>query len=631
MRDLFKAPQRWAPAIFVVLGFLWATVAALDPQQPSGTIGGPLLALLACLVEKRSSGHWRRWALPLVLTVSFALGARAEPDLYRADVCVYYSYLRSLAFDHDLEFSNEYALWSYNDAPITQTGHRLNQGSIGPSFFWAPFFGLAHVYALGGRALGFADYAPDGFSTPYFRSMLPATLTVAIVGAWSLASAMAQRVRPQVAGLAVLGAVLTSPVLFYAFVQPGMAHGIAFGLAAAALGMALRVERSPSLRGWIILGALTGLLTLVRFQAVCFAVVPVAVALRVWHRQRRFSWIAAGAAAALAAVLPQIAAWLIIYGSPLVVGPGMRESGGAWFHLTSPRFVSVLISADHGFFSWTPGMLVGVVALMLGWRRWGVLSVAGVLTLLVTAWVNGALVGWNGSDAFGARRFDLIVPFAALGFATLLEAAISAPLAVPAAVIGFLCVWNIGFMALWRQGAFPKAAPATELFTHQAKLAHDKSKSWLGSLIGPYGRSLAYDYFVGRYFFWSDNRNGQVDLAQLDRSVLTGAWSAPRNAAGFPEYRQITGPGACVRLPLLDPLDLPLHVDGRARPSGVLREARVTVNGHLLGRWAFGNDWQGHELKISRPLLYRGENLVCLEFDASHGQPVADIRDIRFN
>ena len=42
--------------------------------------------------------------------------------------------------------------------------------------------------------------------------------------------------------------------------------------------------------------------------------------------------------------------------------------------------------------------------------------------------------GWNGSDAFGARRFDIIVPLAALGYVTLLEGAIAAPLAVPVVV-----------------------------------------------------------------------------------------------------------------------------------------------------------------------------------------------------
>ncbi len=49
-------------------------------------------------------------------------------------------------------------------------------------------------------------------------------------------------------------------------VQPGMAHGIAFGLAAATLAAWLRVEESSSLSSWVVVGAATRLLTLVRFQ-----------------------------------------------------------------------------------------------------------------------------------------------------------------------------------------------------------------------------------------------------------------------------------------------------------------------------------------------------------------------------
>ena len=95
--------------------------------------------------------------------------------------------------------------------------------------------------------------------------------------------------------------------MFYLLVQPGMAHGIAFGLAAATLAAWLRVEESPSLSSWVVLGAATGLLTLVRFQAVAYAILPVSLGLvQLWHRRAHFSWILGGVGASLAAVLPQI-------------------------------------------------------------------------------------------------------------------------------------------------------------------------------------------------------------------------------------------------------------------------------------------------------------------------------------
>ena len=93
---------------------------------------------------------------------------------------------------------------------------------------------------------------------------------------------------------------------------------------------------------------------MVRLQAVAYAILPVSLGLvQLWHRRAHFSWILGGVGASLAAVLPQILVWWVIYGSPFVLGPGMRESGGSVLHLWSPRFLSVLFSADRGFFSWT--------------------------------------------------------------------------------------------------------------------------------------------------------------------------------------------------------------------------------------------------------------------------------------
>ena len=379
MQQFRASVVRIAPRALMIAGLAWSLAAALDPAILAGQLAGPLLTLCGYLAEAWRSGTWRRWAVVVVLAAGYGAGAWVEPDLLRADAPAYYCYLRSLAFDHDIDFANEWDHWGYSEKPITRTGHRQNPFSIGPSLFWAPFFAVAHGYVVVGRALGLVNYAADGFSIPYLRSTLPGTFTVAVIGALLLIQALARRVREAVALLAVVGAVLTSSVVFYLLVQPGMAHGIAFGLAAATLAAWLRVEESPSLSSWVVLGAATGLLTLVRFQAVAYAILPVSLGLvQLWHRRAHFSWILGGVGASLAAVLPQILVWWVIYGSPFVLGPGMRESGGSVLHLWSPRFLSVLFSADRGFFSWTPGMFVGVVGLAIGFRRWKLLAAGRV-------------------------------------------------------------------------------------------------------------------------------------------------------------------------------------------------------------------------------------------------------------
>ena len=630
MRRFRASFVRIAPGALIIAGLAWSLAAALDPVIRAGQFAGPLLTLCGYLAEAWRSGTWRRWAVTVVLATGYGVGAWVGPDLFRADAPRYYCYLRSLAFDHDIDFANEWDRWGYAEEPITQTGHRQNQGSIGPSLFWAPFFAAAHGYVVVGRALGLVNYDADGWSIPYFRSTLPGTVTVAVIGALLLVQALARRVRRVVALLAVVGAILTSSVVFYLLVQPGMAHGIAFGLAAAVLAAWLRVEESPSRSSWVILGAATGLLTLVRFQAVVYAILPVSLGLvQLWHRRAHFSWILGGVAASLAAVLPQILVWWIIYGSPFVIGPGMRESGGSWLHVWSPRFLSVLFSADRGFFSWTPGMFVGVVGLAIGFRRWKLLAVAGLLTFLLTVWLNGSLVGWNSGDAFGARRFDIIVPLAALGYATLLEGAIAAPLVAPGAVLTALFLWNTGLVTLWRNHAFPNEAAVDDLMARQVRLARRKAESWLGFLAGPSGRFLVYDYFVGRYFFYNMAKDGRINMASPERTFLTGAWSVPRNEAGFPQYREILGSQACVRFALLDPSDLSFRVEARAHPRRGRVIATVTLNGHSLVRWPWGEEWEEHRTVLPKRLLVPGENLLCFESEEKAGVRIANVRSLQ--
>ena len=71
--------------------------------------------------------------------------------IYASDEVEYFAFLRSLAFDHDLSFQNEYQYFHNAGAGgpgfhetflgdrYTQAGRRLNFATIGPALLWAPF------------------------------------------------------------------------------------------------------------------------------------------------------------------------------------------------------------------------------------------------------------------------------------------------------------------------------------------------------------------------------------------------------------------------------------------------------------------------------------------------------------
>ena len=613
----------WLPLGSGLAGLVWALVSMLDPDRSSGIAGGPLLA---------AAGLALRWALRrpvrglLVLasfTLAFAVGAAAWPDLRRGDSLGYFSYLRSAAFDRDLDFANDYAEWGLPEQPLTATGRRYSQYTVGPAIVWSPFFLLGHLYALVDREVGPERHTVDGFSAPYLRSAALGTITAGVAGAWLLGLVLAPRFGARVAALAVAGAIATSPVLFYLFVHPLMAHGLTFAFAAALVWAADRTLAAPTRNRWLLLGALLGGLTAMRLQAGVLVVLPAALAAVQLRRNRAEpAWIGGAAAAAALALLPQLVVWKVLYGRFFHApsGPGLREwaPGEGWFDPSSPRFVDVLFAADHGLFTWTPALLLAALGLLAALRRFPALAGTGLIVLLATAWINGSLADWAGSDAFGGRRFDVVVPFLAVGYAALLDVCRRRPLLAPAVLLVALGVWNVGMVNLFRNRGITEAAALEQVAGRQARQLRRLAEAALGWLAGPRGRALAYKFFAGEFFYWNLNLAATIDLGTGDPRYLAGAWSGPENREGPPNFRWARQRGACVRFPLDRPeQDLRTVITARAPGRLESQTMSVDLNGAVLKQAPLGREWVDVMVVLPVHLLTPGENLLCLRFSAA--------------
>ena len=93
--------------------------------------------------------------------------------------------------------------------------------------------------------------------------------------------------------------------------------------------------------------------------------------------------------------------------------------GGQFMDWRCPRWWDVLMHADRGFFVWTPVMGIAIASLVVFAGDWGALGMGAVVVFILTVYVNGSVTDWAGADSFGSRRFDLVVPLAALGLASL--------------------------------------------------------------------------------------------------------------------------------------------------------------------------------------------------------------------
>jgi hypothetical protein len=376
------------------------------------------------------------------------------------------------------------------------------------------------------------------------------------------------------------------------------------------------------------LGAVFGLLTLCRWQAAVYGLLVVPLAIDGLRRgSARPAWLLAAAGTAALAFAPQMIVWNLLFDRWLLI-----PQGRGFLDFSSANWPNTLFSADHGFFNWTPLMLVGFVGLVWGLRRDRMLFGGGLAVFAATAWINGSVphYDWAGGDAFGARRYSLVVPLIALGLAVAVETSCRvlrrSPILAPAAVIVLATLWNLGFISHVRARKYREMAPLEHLARDQARSLRWASQDVLGLLAGQRGRAFAYDVFSAEYFYTGFNRNGRIYLRAADDRYLLHGWHTPSRRTARRTFRRALYPEACVRIPLREPFALRIAVTARAPEGALPQVVSLAMNGEVLTSATLTTSFREIRFVAPEESLVGGENALCLQF--SNGVAEADGRRV---
>jgi hypothetical protein len=361
----------------------------------------------------------------LTATIAFP---KANGQIVVGDAKHHFVQLRSLVFDRDLDFRNEYT-GSYGirgDEPdadwistnLTTTGHIYNYTSVGPAILWAPLY----LVATGALAMfawvGFTG-PPTGFDV--VLQLVPGVTGVlaATVATWLSYRLALRWSSPASAAGGAFGVWLGSHALYYSLVSPAYSHAASMLTAAVFFSYWLGARDRPSVGGFATLGALAGACALMRWQDALFAIVP-AVELLMWRATWRQRAAAAAAAAAAWALVfsPQMAVWHVLYGRAFTV-----PQGPAFLQWTAPHPIAVLFSDNHGLFTWAPLLIVATIGFVMCCQRHRTMAPLLALVMLLSWYLNAAVADWWAGEAFGARRFLSLFPLFVLGLATWLERA----------------------------------------------------------------------------------------------------------------------------------------------------------------------------------------------------------------
>jgi hypothetical protein len=566
---------------------------------------------------------------------ALALQLLAPPPRLDADAVEYYSHLRSLYFDRDVDFANEFAhfgiLTRWDKSPPTVTGHRRTVFSVGPALLWMPFYAAGDLVA---RARGDVQ---DGYSPAHIRAACLGSLFYGVLGLLLVHRVLEERFAPPVPFFTTLLLGYATFLFWYMAYEPVMSHAPSFFLAALALRVWWRRGAGLGHGRAALLGLVLGLATVVRWQNALLLVLPAATLVVERARPARAAASAAALLGAFAlALVPQLLVFKAIFGTYLL---GHPAQGRDFLHLTRPALLDTFFSSRHGLLFWTPVLWAGFLGLVglfaRDWRTGGRLdkdrwtAVLLALPVLVMSYINASSGDWWAGGSYSNRRFDSVLPFLALGLgatlAGLRRLAARRPSLVLAGGGAALVLWNALFMEQYRRGAIPRddtvsfarvAGNSADLFA----TAFGSPVAWPANWIFSLRHGLPpdrYDLMAGKYlFFMQNNLGGVIDVGAdpgLDQALLGEGWGVrtPCAGDGAAVCRPVEG-----RARLFASLDAPetLDLTVRAGGPGLLR---VLVNGTAVAERALPEGLEEWTARVPRARWRSGLNELALETAAA--------------
>jgi hypothetical protein len=332
----------------------------------------------------------------------------------------YYSWLfaRSLAFDGDVDFKNDYALCGdpFSLGVDRGTGHPDNPFYAGPAAVWLPpLVVLRGVYALALGGARAARASCGGWMTAIAILAGPLCGALSVWLAFRAASLVARR---SVAAWTALLFAFTSPLFPYSTSVAHYSH-VYLTLAATVVAfVSLRsVVSGPHRWDDLAVGAAMALAVLCRSSAALYAVLPASVFVAALADRRGLPWrIVAGAVGGtLVGVGLTGALYSYLYGRWLVV-----PQGGDFMHLDRAHPLLLLFGVHGGFFFWMPAAWLAVAGIAWGLREarlrvWTIGCIGAAGTEVI---VSSAALDWDASWTLGARRLlpltPLVIVFASL-------------------------------------------------------------------------------------------------------------------------------------------------------------------------------------------------------------------------
>lgn len=363
---------------------------------------------------------------------------RYEDQVISSDVVHYYAYLPATFIFDDIRLEKpetfSKGLFWPEKAP---NGRNIIKTSMGMSILYAPSFFVGHLSA---KLFGYPAY---GFSEPYKITLLIGAILYLILGLIFLRKILKNFFSDEVTAITIIALALGTNLTLYASRGATMTHLYDFSLFSVFIWGTIQWYKTPKLTLLMLLGALSGLISLIRPTNILILVFFFLYEVSSWKTLtqkiqfflRHFHWLILMFLAFLLIWIPQFIYWKTITGNFFYY-----SYKGESFFFNHPQIMNGLFSYRKGWFLYTPMMLLAVMGIPFMFKQIKELSWAVPVFIVLNIYIILSWWCWWYGGGFGQRA--MIDSYAILAFplATLLTLAKKAGKYISYAASGIVIV-----------------------------------------------------------------------------------------------------------------------------------------------------------------------------------------------
>ena len=313
------------------------------------------------------------WALILTTIIALYIVINAsywdeKNRVISSDVICYYDYLPAafifnditLSFVNDLK-NEDYLFWF----GTTPEGGRYIKTSMGMAILYSPFFFLGHISAY------LFDYDTGGFSKPYKMALVLSCIAYLWLGLFFLRKVLIRHFSEIITAMVIILIAFGTNYLNYSTFDAPMSHTYSFALMAMFVYLTPKWFDSPSVKNSILLGLLSGIISLVRPTNAVIALIFIFYGIgskeELITRIKLFGtkWVQILLILLFAFIvwIPQLLYWKTVTGSYLFFSYGEER-----FFFNNPQIFRGLFSYQNGWLVYAPVMIFALIGIAFLYR-----------------------------------------------------------------------------------------------------------------------------------------------------------------------------------------------------------------------------------------------------------------------